>query len=102
MGFFRKNKKDPVVPDAVTLSARDVVQSVNAKQTEKLEKISSELQLRLKNELSGMISEVVDTAIDNTRAEIEQLLHSELITMMENKLDHLVDQAIKTHLTKSR
>ena len=100
MAFFKKKKTEPVLPDALTLSASDIVNRVSEKQAEKLERISSQLQQRLKNELSGMISEVVDTAIDNTRADIEQMLHNELIRMLEKRLDDLVEQAIKTHLTK--
>jgi len=102
MALFRKKKKDPLLSTAIELGENDVVARVSEKQTEKLEKISSELQQRLKNELSGMISEVVDRSIDNTRAEIEQILHNELISMLEKRLDKLVEQAIKTHLTKSR
>ncbi len=102
MALFRKSKKEPQLPEALPLSVEDMVKTSTLRQSEKLERISSELQLRLKKELSGMISEVVDTAIDNTRAEIEQILHNELISMMEKRLDDLVEQAIKTHLTKSR
>ena len=102
MALFGRNKKEPVLPEVMPLSAADIVKSTEKGQAEKLEHIASELQLRLKKELSGMISEIVDTAIDNSRADMEQILHNELISMMEKRLDHLVDQAIKTHLTKSR
>jgi F0F1-type ATP synthase membrane subunit b/b' len=100
MAFFKRKKNETVLPDALHLTEQDLVHKVTERQAEKLERISSQLQQRLKLEMSGMISEVVDLAIDNTRAEIEQMLHNELIRMLEKRIDDLVEQAIKTHLTK--
>ena len=49
-----------------------------------------------------LAGEIVDTALDNTRAEVEQVIRNELMTLLESRLDILVEQAIKTHLTKPR
>ena len=103
MGWFKKtNKLDPTLPETISLSAENVVRASTHSQETTLDEISSDLQHRLKMQLSGIMSEVVDTALDNTRAEIEQMLRNELIIMLEGRLDQLVEQAIKTHLTKPR
>ena len=103
MGWFKKSRKlDPKLPETLSLTAEHVVKAAAHRQESSLEDISSELQHRLKMELSGIMSEVVDTALDNTRAETEQMLRNELITMLEDRLDQLVEQAIKKHLTKPR
>ena len=100
--FFGKNKRRHLVPETLTLSEDQVVADKLSSQHDKLDKISSELQVRLKNELNGLISEIVDSAIDHTRAEIEQLIRNHLVGQLEEKLDTLVEQAIKTHLTKPK
>ena len=103
MGWLKKPKKvDPTLPETLSLTADDVVSTSSRSQDSVLDQISYDLQGRLKKELSGILSEVVDTAIDNTRADIEQMIRNELITMLEQRLDLLVEQAIKKHLTKPR
>ena len=100
--FFGKKKRRHLAPETLTLSEEQVVTDNLSSQQDKLEKISSELQDRLKNELNGLISEIVDYSIDQTRAEIEQLIRNQLVSQFEDKLDTLVEQAIKTHLTKPK
>jgi len=56
----------------------------------------------LKHEFRDMLSEVVDKALENTRDDIEQMIRNELITMLESRMDELVEQGIKKHLTRSR
>jgi len=103
MAWFKKqNKVDPSIPETLSLTAENIVESTTDRQEKTLEKVSSDLQNRLRKELNGILSEVVDTAIDRTHAETEQLLRNELLTMLEARLDQLVEQAIKTHLTKPR
>ena len=103
MGWFKKPKKvDPTLPGALSLTADHVVPPAPDRQETSLDQISYDLQGRLKKELTGILGEVVDTALDNTRADIEQMIRNELIIMLEDRLDKLVEQAIKKHLTKPR
>lgn len=107
MGLFKKNKKDSrkhSVTDApLTLKPEHMVPTPPKHMVpcdeRALEQIGNQLQKRLKKELNGILGEVVDTAIDNTRAEMEQMLRNELIGMLESRLDQLVETAIKKHLT---
>jgi F0F1-type ATP synthase membrane subunit b/b' len=100
--FDKKKRQAPEIPETLSLTAEQVISSTPETQQHRLDSISYDLQKRLKNELSGIISEVVDSALDNTRAEVEQIIRNELVTMLESRLDLLVEQAIKTHLTKPR
>lgn len=103
MGWLKKNKKqEPVIPETLSLKADQVISVADASNRYEtvIDQISYDLQGRLKKEISGMLSEIVDTAIDNTRAETEQMLRNELIIMLEERIDKLVEQAIKAHLTK--
>jgi ribosomal protein S4 len=104
MGWLsdKKKRKDPQIAEALSLTPEQMVSSTPETQQHRLDAISYDLQKRLKNELGGIIGEVVDTALDNTRAEIEQVIRNELITLLESRLDILVEQAIKTHLTRPR
>ena len=98
----KKNRHEPEVSETLSLSPEQIVSSTPQTQQNRLDAISYDLQKRLKNELSGIIGEVVDSALGNTRAEVEQLIRNELLSMLESRLDILVEQAIKTHLTKPR
>lgn len=100
--FFGKKKRRHLMPETLSLSEDQVVTDNLSSQHDKLDKISSELQIRLKNELNGLIAEIVDSAIDQTRAEIEQMIRNHIVSQLEDKLDTLVEQAIKTHLTKPK
>ncbi len=103
MGWFKKTKKvDPVISETLSLTAEQVISPQTDKHESSLDQISYDLQGRLKKELNGILGEVVDTAIDNTLADIEQMMRNELITLLEDRLDQLVEQAIKKHLTKPR
>lgn len=104
MGFFSKQKKRRATHnhDTLSLTAEQIFSLPEENQQQRLDNISSDLRLRLKKELGGMIEEMVDTALDNTRTEMEQILRNELSTMLQERLDKLVEQAIKTHLTKPR
>jgi len=98
----KKKQQKPELSEALSLTPEQVVSATPETQQHRLDAISYDLQRRLKNELGGIIGEVVDTALDNTRAEVEQIIRNELITLLESRLDVLVEQAIKTHLTKPR
>ena len=103
MGFFRKSKKlDPKIPETISLKAGDVVIDNTHKHEKTLDSISVELQDRLKKELHGILGEVVDQAIDNTKVQTEQMLRNQLLTMLESRLDQLVEQAIKKNLTRPK
>jgi len=98
----KKKRQQPELSEALSLGPEQVVPATPETQQHRLDAISHDLQRRLKNELEGIIGKIVDTTLDNTRAEVEQIIRNELITLMESRLDVLVEQAIKTHLTKPR
>ena len=98
----RKKRQEPEIAEALPLSPEQMVSATPETQQHRLDAISCDLQKLLKNELGGIIGEIVDTALDNTRAEVEQIIRNELMTLLESRLDILVEQAIKTHLTKPR
>ena len=103
MGLFGKSKKvERKMPEMIDLKAEDVIISANERQTATLEGIASDLQVRLKNEFRDMLAEVVDKALDNSRDDIEQMIRHELINMLESRMDELVEQGIKKHLTRTR
>lgn len=103
MGLFRKNRKaSRKAPETLSLKPDQVVEPASTRHESTLDDISYDLQGRLKKELDGLIAEVVDTALDKTRPDIEQMVRNELILMLEERLDKLVEQAIKKHLTKPR
>lgn len=104
MGWLadKKKRQEPEISEALSLTPEQMVSSTPETQQHRLDGISYDLQKRLKNELGGIIGEVVDIALDNTRAEVEQVIRNELMTLLESRLDILVEQAIKTHLTKPR
>ena len=103
MGLFGKSKKvDPKMPEMLDLKQENVIISANERQTATLESIASDLQIRLKNEFRDMLAEVVDKALDNSRDDIEQMIRNELINMLESRMDELVEQGIKKHLTRTR
>ncbi len=104
MGWLTDKKKTnkPETHEALPLTPEQMVSATPETQQNRLNAVSYDLQKRLKNELSGIIGEIVDTAFDNTRAEVEQVIRNELMILLESRLDILVEQAIKTHLTRPR
>ena len=99
MNWF-KRKKDPTIAETLSLTAEQVVSAAVPVEEKLLERIAADLQQRLKNDLSSIIGEIVDTAVDNTRIEMEQKLRAELLGTLESRLDQLVEQGLRTHLTK--
>jgi len=100
MAWFKKKNKQRTVPEALTLSAENIVSTDPNNQDALLNKISTDLQIRLENELGSILNDVVDSTINEAHDEIATLLHRRLKEKLSSKLDSLVEQAIKLHFTK--
>ena len=100
MAWFKKKNKQRTTPEALTLTAENIVSAAANNQEALLDKIATDLQVRLEKELGGILDDVVDSTIEEAHDEIAALLHQRLKEKLGLKLDSLVEQAIKVHFTK--